>query len=138
MLEKARVKINSSRVEFLQADITKTWPIRSNAYDLVTFSLVLEHIENLNFIFQQAATTLKPGGYVYVAELHPFKQYSGSKARFDTTNGIKEVTCFTHHVSDFIGAAADNGLHVVSITEHFDDDDRSVPPRILSILFRRK
>ncbi len=137
MLAKAKEKITDSRVEFVQADITADWTFSNQLYDLVSFSLVLEHIENLEHVFKQAAKLLKPGGHVYIGELHPFKQYAGSKARFETENGVHVVDCFTHHVSDFVQTAKKNGLTLVDINEHFDDDKKNEIPRILTILLKK-
>ena len=137
MLALARTKIDAAHVTFRQADIKQPWDFRSDVYDLVSFSLVLEHIENLAPIFAEAAAALRPGGHVYIGELHPFKQYTGSKARFDTEAGQQVVECFNHHVSDFIQAAKTHGLQPVDLTEHFDDGDRTTLPRILSILFQK-
>ena len=137
MLAKAKEKITDVNVQFVQADITEEWIFRTQLYDLVSFSLVLEHIENLDHIFKQACQSLNRGGYVYVGELHPFKQYAGSKARFETENGVQVVDCFTHHISDFVGAAKKNGLTLVDINEHFDDDNRNEIPRILTILLKK-
>lgn len=47
MISKAGKKISSERVEFIQADILNDWTFADKQYDLVTFSLVLEHIENI-------------------------------------------------------------------------------------------
>jgi ubiquinone/menaquinone biosynthesis C-methylase UbiE len=137
MLAKAKEKITDGSVEFLQANITSSWTFRKQLYDLVSFSLVLEHIHNLDHIFKETAQSLKPGGYVYIGELHPFKQYTGSKARFDTENGLQVVECFNHHVSDFIRAAKKYGLVLVDINEYFDDDNRNEIPRILTILLKK-
>ena len=142
MLAKARAKINSSqvvptRVQFKVADITQEWSFRDSHYDLVTFSLVLEHLDDLAPVFQAAAQSLNVGGYVYVGELHPYKQYLGSKARFDTPEGTQVVECFNHHVSDFVRAAETHGLALADLQEHFDDHDRSTTPRILTLLFRQ-
>ena len=137
MLSKARQKVVSDTVEFHQADMNQVWTFADGNYDLVTFSLVLEHIENLDAIFQKTAAVLLPGGYVYVGELHPFKQYSGSKARFDTAAGTQLVPCYTHHVSDFVQAAKKHGLVLVDIKEYFDGDDRATLPRILTLLFKK-
>ena len=136
MLEKAKAKINSEKVQFRQADITQLWNFGQN-FDLITFSLVLEHIEKLDFIFAEAAKVLKPGGYIYIGELHPFKQYSGSKARFDTEAGRQEVTCFTHHVSEFVQVARKHGFVVEDLQELFDDDNSNSIPRILMLLLRK-
>ena len=117
MLAKAKKKITSDKVEFKQADITKDWNFKKGIYDLVTFSLVLEHIEDLDYIFQQVSASLQKDGYVYIGELHPFKQYGGSKARFETETGTQVVQCFNHHLSDFMIPAKKYGLTVVDINE---------------------
>jgi ubiquinone/menaquinone biosynthesis C-methylase UbiE len=137
MLKKAKEKISSSKVEFKQVDITQPWPLDNTVYDLVSFSLVLEHIANLDHVFSEACKVLKKGGYLYVGELHPFKQYSGSKAKFDTVSGTQVLECFTHHVSDFIQIAKANHLSVADLDEHFDDDDSNSLPRILTMLFQK-
>jgi ubiquinone/menaquinone biosynthesis C-methylase UbiE len=136
MLAQAAAKITASHVEFKQADITQPWTFAPERCDLVGFSLVLEHIEDLTPVFSAAAEVLVPGGYVYVGELHPFKQYNGSKARFEQADGTEQVVvCFNHHVTDFIGAAKKAGLELVKINEFFDNDDRNETPRILGLLF---
>lgn len=137
MLAKAKEKITTDKVQFVQADITSSWAFRNQLYDLVSFSLVLEHIENLDHIFKETAAALKPGGHVYIGELHPFKQYAGNKARFETAEGVQVVDCFNHHITDFIQAAKNNGLSLTGINEYFDDDNRNEIPRILTLLFRK-
>lgn len=137
MLKVARDKIRSTRVHFVQADILKPWDFVEGTYDLVTFSLVLEHIEQLAPILLSAANALNTGGLVYIGELHPFKQYAGTKARFETEHGTKVVRCFDHHTSDFLHAASAAGLQLIDLAEHFDNGDRSTIPRILSLLFRK-
>jgi 2-polyprenyl-3-methyl-5-hydroxy-6-metoxy-1,4-benzoquinol methylase len=106
--------------------------------DLITCSLVLEHIQNIDFIFQQANKHLKPDGFFYVGELHPFKQYEGSKARFETGSGIFMLECFTHHISDYMNAARLNKFSCELMTEWFDDNNRESIPRIIAFLFQKK
>lgn len=138
MLAKAKEKILSDKVNFIQADISESWKFTNQKFDLITFSLVLEHIENLDHIFSEASKVLDRDGYIYIGELHPFKQYSGSKARFETEKGTQILKCFNHHVSDFIQSAKKYGFDIADINEHFDDDDRNALPRVLTILFRKK
>jgi ubiquinone/menaquinone biosynthesis C-methylase UbiE len=137
MLAKAREKIVDTKVQFKQADITVDWTFHNGLYDMVTFSLVLEHIEYLDYIFNQVAKSLNPGGHVYIGELHPFKQYAGSKARFDTDNGQHVVQCYTHNVSDFVQSAKKHGLSLVDLDEYFDNNDRTQIPRVLTLLLRK-
>jgi ubiquinone/menaquinone biosynthesis C-methylase UbiE len=134
MLAKAKEKVALDKVQFIQADITAPWAFAKDSYDLVSFSLVLEHIEHLDPIFSKAANVLSPGGYLYLGELHPFKQYTGSKARFDTEEGQQVVQCYNHHISDFIQAGKKAGLTLVEVEEYFDNNDRNEIPRILTIL----
>jgi ubiquinone/menaquinone biosynthesis C-methylase UbiE len=138
MLIKAKEKINSDKVQFIQVDITKEWTFSNGQYDLVIFSLVLEHIEDLYDIFQKVNTVTGVGSYVYIGELHPFKQYTGTKARFDTDDGQQIVTCFNHNISDFTHSAKMNGFEILEIKEYFDYDDKTSIPRILTLLLTRQ
>jgi len=137
MLEIAKNKIQSDKVNFSEVDITKDWTFAKDTYDLVTFSLMLEHIEDLHPVFHKVSKVTAMGSQVYIGELHPFKQYAGSKARFETESGTHVVTCFNHHVTDFIQAANAYGFQLIQLEEQFDDADRSQIPRILNLLFEK-
>ncbi|OQR97960.1 methyltransferase type 11 [Achlya hypogyna] len=139
MLDVARTKVSAPHAKFVQADLLEPkWTFATGLVDLVTFSLVLEHIPELAPIFANVDALLAPGGYVYIGELHPFKQYAGTKACFKTDSGAEQiVTCFTHHTSDFVGAAKAVGWQLETMDEFFDDNDRTQIPRILGLLFRK-
>jgi len=137
MLSKAKEKIQSDKVELIQADINSDWNFTEKIFDLIGFSLVLEHIENLDHIFKEAYKKLNDGGFVYIGELHPFKQYTGSKARFETEEGLQIVQCYNHHISDFVQSAKKYGLKLVELDEYFDNDDRTTIPRILTLLLQK-
>ena len=68
MLAKARKKIVSPRVRFAQADIRSPWAFAEGHYDLVTFGLVLEHIQDLGPILEKATNALSDGGHVYIGD----------------------------------------------------------------------
>jgi 2-polyprenyl-3-methyl-5-hydroxy-6-metoxy-1,4-benzoquinol methylase len=138
MLDIARRKVQTNKVSFELADISQDWHFAIGQYDLAVFSLVLEHIENVDPIFEKLAQCIQPGGYVYIGELHPFKQYAGSKARYQTAEGEQLVTCFNHHLSDFTTAAINNGFSITTIQEYFDEDNKSNLPRILALLFQKR
>ena len=137
MMAKAREKVTGRHVHFQQADITRPWEFVTKAPALVTCSLILEHIRDLHFIFQQATQVLQPGGHFYICELHPYKQYSGSKARFESAEGLQVLECFVHHASDYYDAAIKAGFSCVGLNEWFDEGDRDNPPRLISFLFRK-
>lgn len=136
MLSKAKQKIQSEKVEFIQADINNEWDFTKKTFDLISFSLVLEHIENLDHIFKEGYKKLNEQGFIYIGELHPFKQYTGSKARFETEDGLQILQCFNHNISDFVQSAKKYGLKLVALDEYFDNDDKTSIPRILTLVFQ--
>src|ERR1700740_501540 len=137
MLSKAGEKIHSSKVNFIQADINHHWNFTRENFDLISFSLVLEHIENLDHIFKEAAKRLNPNGYVYIGELHPFKQYAGSKARFDTEAGLHVLECYNHNISDFVEAAKKSSFKIIDLREYFDKGSQAKLPRVLVLLLQK-
>lgn len=137
MIQKAKGKVQSENVRFEMADITKSWPSEDNSYDLISCNLVLEHIKDLSHIFAKTSRTLRQNGIFLLNELHPFKQYSGSGARFETNSGTVEVDVFVHHISDFIHAAESNGLTLSTFNEHWHEEDEGKLPRLVSFLFEK-
>ena len=84
MLNLANERRINERAELKKVDLTSEWNVENQFADLVTSILTLEHIENLNHIFLQANMKLKNDGLFFIRELHPFKQYLGSKAKYNT------------------------------------------------------
>jgi ubiquinone/menaquinone biosynthesis C-methylase UbiE len=137
MLSKARSKITASNVTFIQADIIQPWQIENNFADLVTFNLVLEHVQHLEIVLQEAYEKLKPGGKVFICELHPFKQYTGSKARFETEMGLEILETYTHHISEYLDIAFQQSFRLLSFKEWFDESEEAQLPRLLSLLLEK-
>jgi len=135
MIAKAKEKVKAENVRFEMADLTKRWHCDDGAYDLVVCNLVLEHIQDLSHIFTEATRTLRPNGRFLINELHPFKQYKGTKARFERDTEIVEVDVFIHHISDFTNAASASGLKMVKLHEYWHAEDQNKPPRLISFLF---
>ena len=132
----AKKKITIDKVNFKQADITDKWNF--DQANIITCSLVLEHIENIPFIFEQASKTLNTNGLFYLCELHPYKQLLGSRAKFEKEGTLQHLEYFIHHLSDFFDAALKNNFVCEQMREWFDEDDKSQMPRLVSFLFRRK
>lgn len=135
MLAKARQKVTADHVRFEQADITQPWNCKDDSFDLITCNLVLEHIEDLEPIFAQAARTLRSRAWFLVNELHPFKQYGGTKAHFERGADIVEVGVFIHHISEFMHAAEGSGLRLLKFDEVWHAEDAGKPPRLASFIF---
>ncbi len=134
----ARAKVKDSNVEFRLGDVRSEWSFVDSIVDLITCSLILEHVEDLDHIFREARKVLSPGGNFYICELHPYKQYDGSKARFETEDGLQVTECFRHHVSDYTNAALTNGFGIKRMDEWFDGNDRRTTPRLISFLFSKR
>lgn len=137
MIAKARDKFSAEHVTFELADITKSWPAPGQSVDLVACNLILEHIEDLSFVFAEAARVLAGGGRFFVSELHPFRQYQGVVAHFVRNEELTEVPAFLHHLSDFLAAAAASELTLEQIKESWHVQDEKKAPRLLSFLFKK-
>ena len=135
MLARAREKVQAANVTFVEADLTQLWPVEDRCADLVVCNLVLEHIENLQFVFAEAARVLLPGGRFFVCELHPFRQYQGTQATFQRTDGAILIDAYIHHISDFLAAAEANSLSLTSLKEWWHAEDEGKPPRLASFVF---
>ena len=137
MIRKAREKVKAENVRFEMADLTNRWRCEDSIYDLIVCCLVVEHIKDLSHIFSEVARTLLPNGKFLINELHPFKQYGGTKARFERAGQTVEVEASVHHVSDFINAASANGLKLEVLNEYLHEEDTGKPPRLISFMFTK-
>ncbi len=137
MLSQARAKGLPGHVSFTVADLTRPWPCDEASADLIACNLVLEHIADLSFVFNEAARCLKADGRFFVSELHPFRQYSGARARQQNSQEADEIPAFIHPISEFLEAAADAGLHLLHLKEWWHEDERNTPPRLISFLWKR-
>jgi len=137
MIEKAKEKVPAKNVRFSMMDITQKWNFENQAFDLVICNLVLEHIEDLFFVFSEASRCLQEDGRFLINELHPFRQYEGRKARFYKDEETIQVEAFVHHFSDLFNAAINNGLTLVKLNEYWHEQDQNKSPRLISSIFRK-
>jgi malonyl-CoA O-methyltransferase len=77
MLAQARAAVPDPHVRFTRHDLRLPWPVADRSVDLIVGNLVLEHIERLDPVFAEVARVLRPGGTLYLCELHPFRQARG-------------------------------------------------------------
>ena len=135
MLDLARKKITSKKVSFINADLNEKWPVNNNSFDLATINLTLEHIEILDHIFKSLFMKLIQGGKCFVCELHPKKQLSGSKARFEKNGDEIELDVFYHSELEYIESAEKAGFNLIVKKEWYDN--KKEVPRLISFLFEK-
>ena len=139
MLRHAQDRVRSPRVRFEQHDIRSAWPVADASADVVVAMLVLEHVEHLEPIFAEAARALRTGGELYLCELHPFRQMSGSQAEFTNraTGNLVRVQAFLHDVSEYVKAGLAAGFELAQLDEWRDPHaQKSELPRLLSVYLR--
>ena len=138
MLARARRRVAPESVRYLRFDLTRRWPLAGACVDLVVDDLVLEHVENLGAVFTEACRVLRPGGELFVCELHPFRQLRGGQAQYpDPETGEPVlVPAYLHDVADYTNAALGAGFRVLHLGEWRDEGaPKAELPRLLSLHF---
>lgn len=136
MLRKARRRLSERNVHLLQTDITKPWPL-AQMFDLIVATLVLEHVQDLERMFNEAHRVLCPGGLFYIGELHPYKQLQGVQAKYHDVETGKEVLvpAFSHSIAEYINRGIDTGFTLCRMGEWQNEADADL--RLLTLLFER-
>lgn len=137
MLARARSRVADPRTRFVHQDITARWPLGDGTADLVVGNLVLEHVTAVAAIYGEAVRVLRPGGTLFVCELHPERQRRGGQAHFaDEAGRITHIPAVRHTVAEYVNTGIAAGLRLVHLGEWIEDgaaaDD---PPRLLSVRF---
>ena len=135
MLECAKNKIKSDKATFIRTDLNENWPVKDNSFDLAVINLTLEHIKDLNHIFNSLFNKLSEGGKCFVSELHPKRQLAGSKAKFFNMGEEFVLDAILHDEEDYVQSAERSGLTLRVKKDHFDNE-RGVP-RLISFLFEK-
>ena len=135
MLDQARKKVKTDKVTFINTDLNENWPVNDNSFDLATINLTLEHIETLDHIFNSLFMKLTQGGKCFVCELHPKKQLSGSKARFEKNGDEIVLDVFYHSELEYIESAEKAGFNLIVKKEWYDN--KKTVPRLISFLFEK-
>jgi len=135
MLDLARYKISSENVTFIKANLNEKWPVDNNAFELATINLTLEHIENLDHIFNSVIMKLTKAGKCFVCELHPKKQLAGSKARFEENGTEIVLDVFQHSELDYVQSAEKAGFNLLAKKDWYDNEKDL--PRLISFLFEK-
>jgi ubiquinone/menaquinone biosynthesis C-methylase UbiE len=135
MLDQARKKVKNDKVTFINTDLNENWPVNDNSFDLATINLTLEHIETLDHIFNSLFMKLTQGGKCFVCELHPKKQLSRSKARFEKNGDEIALDVFYHSELEYIESAEKAGFSLIVKKEWYDN--KKAVPRLISFIFEK-
>lgn len=140
MLARAQERVAASHVRFAEHDIRRPWPLPDASADVVIGNLVLEHVASLAGVYAEAARVLRPGGVLFLCELHPERQRCGGQAHFTDSAGVTtHVPAFRHTVAEYVNDGIAAGLRVVHLGEWLEADAvPGAPPRLLSIRFEKR
>jgi len=135
MIEKAKIKLRERKnVQFNTMDITIPWSYPDASFDIVSCNLLLDHIQNIDFVFMEAFRVLKTGGKFFLCEYHPFRQYQQKAARIGGSKGGEHILSYRHDISQFLTTALKTHLSLEKIEEHWLEEDQF--PRLVSFLFK--
>ena len=140
MLDVARRRVRAPTVRFVEHDVRAAWPVDAGSTDVVVGNLVLEHVRDLAPVYAEAVRVLRPGGQLFLCELHPYRQLRGGQAHFTdaATGETVHVPAFTHTVSEYVNAGVAAGLTLRALGEWLEPDaPAGSPPRLLSVLFEK-
>lgn len=136
MLAVAKTKVVKPNVEFLTLDISEKWDFGKGEFDLIACSLTLEHLDDIQSVFEQAAFSLQKGGVFYICELHPDKHKSGKgHPRFIFENKTVYIKTHLHSSSDILQIAKKHLFKLIKISDwHTENNDY---PGIISYVFKK-
>lgn len=140
MLAKARERVPAAHVRFVEHDLRAPWPLAGASADVVIGNLVLEHVEELSPVYAEAARVLRPGGALFLCELHPERQRRGGQAHFvDATTGDPTyVPAFRHTTAEYVNVGIAAGLQLRQLGEWIEPGaPAGAPSRLLSVLFEK-
>jgi SAM-dependent methyltransferase len=107
----------------VEADVARTG-LPGGSYDVVTTSLVDEHLADLRPLYAEAARLLRPGGTYAIVGFHPhFIMASGMPTHFDDATGEPvAIVTHVHQLSDQVAAAHAAAFRLAELRERLVDD----------------
>jgi malonyl-CoA O-methyltransferase len=140
MLARARERVRAAHVRFVRHDVREPWPVPDATADVVVGNLVLEHVLDLAPIYAETARVLRPGGQLWLCELHPERRRRGGQAQFTdpATDTTVHVPAHLHTVAEYVNGGIAAGLSLRHLGEWVEAGAAGdAPPRLLSVLFER-
>lgn len=118
----AHAKARGIYAELIEADVTST-PLADHSFDAVVSSMALCHVPSLAPFFAEVARLLRPDGWIFFVDFHPFFLMNGVPTHFDDpqTGESQAVQDHVHPFSEYFDAAK-RWFELVEVDERFVDD----------------
>lgn len=108
------------RIQLVNTDITKRFPLPDNHVDVCTAYGVLHHLEDYRPTLSEMYRTLKPGGLIYT-DSDPNRDFFGQLYDFDATQSHSPIIArevrFTTHEDDETAKRYDLDVETVRLAE---------------------
>lgn len=145
MLALAKQKVQADNVQFFVQDLYEQWPVDAETVDLVLIALVLEHIDNIETVLNQAHRILKSGAYLMITEYHPDRVKRGSGAEFNNGDDAPtEIINFHHPLEEYEQVAKTLGFRLDEVltwrkelAENGDPVETSRDPLLLTLIMSK-
>lgn len=125
MLVRAKRRLGSRQVSFIEADLRGPLPVADSTFDLALCCLALEHLPELGPLFAEVFRSLEPGGAFVCSDMHQAMRLRGNQANFDDpSDGARvEVDGYAHPVSSYVMAALGAGFCIERVEEHAGSEE---------------
>lgn len=108
MLEQARRRAPAAQL--LRHDMNQPLPLESGSVDLALFCLSLEHVADIRLPLAEARRIVRPGGQIWIIEMHPYRGLGGLGAHFEDGAAEIRMPSFAHQFETYLNAFVELGL----------------------------
>lgn len=126
MLSEARTEPGSTPGIRLLAAEAQFLPFKNESFDLLTCSMMISHLEDLQPVVTEFSRVCKPGGRLLISEFHPIGHLVGWNRSFvEQTNGKNSevrIRYFRHLHEDYFRAFKMANLEIEELREPRLDD----------------
>jgi malonyl-CoA O-methyltransferase len=124
MLARARAKSQDRNITFHVHDLARPLPFPNAMFDRVLCGLVLDHIADLDGLFQEMHRICRPSGFAVISVMHPAMMLRGVQARFTDPGTGRETrpASVPNQLSDYVMAAVRAGFALDHLSEQAVDE----------------
>jgi len=121
MLEKAKRRFAGASVTLIEASVSQI-PFHDAVFDLGISTLTTGYLADLHSAIAEMTRVLRPGGTLFLADLHPKHETLGWKRNFtvqsdDGSPRTYEIDSCTHSIAEYRRALENNNLEITSMAE---------------------